>query len=368
VASYSDSRRVHPLVEKLAAYSWRLIAIGVVALAALWLLSRLRLAVIPVVIAVFVTRILAPVHGWLCRHRWRRGLAAVATILAFLLLIAALGAVIGPILADEAGSVEPAVNEALDDVEDWLVENFDVSRETVQELRIRTERYLRDLARTSDGDVVGAATLAAEVVASAILAILLTFFMLRDGRRFMAWAYERFRPELRPRLRRAGDRGWATLGFYLRGAALLGVVEAIAIGLTLWLAGGSLVAPVMVLTFVAAFIPIIGAAVAGVVAVMVGLVTGGAGTAIIVAIVALVVQQLDNDLLAPVIYGRALRLHPVTILLGVVAGGELFGLVGTILAVPVIAVVINMVKELRASAAAVPTPAVADETFDPEPA
>jgi predicted PurR-regulated permease PerM len=101
---------------------------------------------------------------------------------------------------------------------------------------------------------------------------------------------------------------------------------------------------------------------------MVGLVTGGAGTAIIVAIVALVVQQLDNDLLAPVIYGRALRLHPVTILLGVVAGGELFGLVGTILAVPVIAVVINMVKELRASAAAVPTPAVADETFDPEPA
>ena len=339
---------VNPVVDKLARYSWRLIAIGVVALAVLWLLSRLRLALIPVVIAVFLTRILSPIHSWLCSHRWRRGLAAIVTLLVFLLGIAALGAVIGPVLAEQAGEVRPAVDEALDDIEDWLVENFDVSRQTLQELRVRSERGLRDLVDSSDSDVIGYATLAAEVVASTILALFLTFFMLRDGPRFATWVYERFRPSLRPHLRRAGERGWTTLGAYLRGAALLGALESVAIGLTLWLAGGSLVIPVMVITFVGAFIPILGATVAGLIAVMVGLVTGGAGTAVVVAIVALVVQQLDNDLLAPVIYGRALTLHPVTILLGVVAGGALFGLVGTILAVPVIAVAINVTKELRA--------------------
>src|SRR5690606_28540135 len=140
-----------------------------------------------------------------------------------------------------------------------------------------------------------------------------------------------------------------TLGAYLRGAALLGVLESITIGSALFFAGGGLVAPVMLLTFVGAFVPIVGATLAGVVAVLVALVTGGVGTAIVVAIVAIVVQQLDNDVLAPVIYGRALTLHPVAILLGVVAGGALFGLVGTIPAVPVIAVAINVTKQLRAA-------------------
>jgi predicted PurR-regulated permease PerM len=102
----------------------------------------------------------------------------------------------------------------------------------------------------------------------------------------------------------------------------------------------------MILTFLAAFVPIVGAITAGVVAVLVALVTGGVGSAAIVAIVAIAVQQLDNDVLAPWIYGRALRLHPVVILVSVVAGGALFGIAGTLLAVPVVAVVVNVFKEL----------------------
>jgi predicted PurR-regulated permease PerM len=107
-----------------------------------------------------------------------------------------------------------------------------------------------------------------------------------------------------------------------------------------------LVVPVMILTFAAAFVPILGAVTAGVVAVMVALATGGLATALLVSVVALVVQQLDNDLLAPVIYGRALDLHPVAILLSVVAGSALFGIAGTMLAVPVTAVGVNVSKEL----------------------
>ena len=103
----------------------------------------------------------------------------------------------------------------------------------------------------------------------------------------------------------------------------------------------------MLITFLSAYIPMVGAVLAGVIAVMVALVTGGTGSAIVVAVVALLVQQFDNDLLAPIIYGRALSLHPVTVLLSIVAGGALFGIAGTLLAVPVVAVAVNATREVR---------------------
>jgi predicted PurR-regulated permease PerM len=342
--------RVHPLVATLAAYSWRLIAIGVVALGVIWLLGRLRLVLIPVVVALFVVRGLAPVAGWLRRHRWRPGFAALGAIIAGLAVMAALAAAVVPSVASEFDSVGPTVTQALDDIEDWLVDDspFDVSRESIDRFRERTGERADELLRESNGQVLDSATLAAEVLTGLLLALLLTFFMLRDGRRFVDWAIAKAPTERRSALARAAERGWTTLGGYLRGAALLGLVEAITIGLALFLAGGSLVVPVMILTFVAAFVPIAGAIVAGAVAVLVALVTGGVTAAVIVAIVALVVQQLDNDLLAPVIYGRALALHPVVILLSVVAGSALFGIAGTMLAVPVVAVSINVAKELRA--------------------
>jgi predicted PurR-regulated permease PerM len=187
--------------------------------------------------------------------------------------------------------------------------------------------------------------------------------MLRDGERFTEWMLRQAPRARRPQLHAAADRGWEVLGGYLRGAALLGVVEALIIGFTLLVGGAGLVAPVMILTFVAAFVPIIGAVTAGIVAVLVALVTGGIGTAIAVGVVALVVQQLDNDILSPWIYGRALALHPVVILLSVVAGGALFGIAGTLLAVPVVAVGINATSAYRAAAPACGDP---DRTDGPD--
>src|SRR3546814_935330 len=129
--------------------------------------------------------------------------------------------------------------------------------------------------------------------------------------------------------------------------SLLGLVEGAAIGITLALVGAELAWPVALLTFVAAFVPIAGAVLAGVVAILVALATAELGAAIVVAIVALVVQQRDNDLLAPVVYGRALQMHPLIILFAVVSGGALFGMAGTVLAVPVTAVALNVVAEAR---------------------
>jgi predicted PurR-regulated permease PerM len=151
---------------------------------------------------------------------------------------------------------------------------------------------------------------------------------------------------------RIGARAWRTLGGYLKGSATLGVIEGFVIGTTVWLVGGSLAIPVGVITFFAAFLPFLGAIVAGIVAILVTLVTSGVGGAIVVAVVALLVQQLDNDLLAPWVFGKNLELHPLIVLFAITAGGTLFGVFGAFLAVPVSAVLINIVAEIRNGPAA----------------
>ena len=338
--------RVHRLVDRAAAYSWRLIVIGIVAVACLWLLRQARVVFFPIVIALFLARALSPISAWLRRHRWRAGLAAAVSILGFFVVFFGLLTVAVGSFADEAESIEPTVTLALDDIEDWLVDDspVQVSRDSIDRLRERAADEFDELTRSSDGTLTDQATLVAELITGSLLAVILTFFMLRDGALFVDWICRRARRN-EIRVRRSLESAWATLGGYLRGAALLGVVESIVIGATLLIAGGRLVAPVMVITFLGAFVPIAGAVVAGIVAVLVALVTGGTGAAIAVAVVALVVQQLDNDVLAPVIYGRVLSLHPVMVLLSVVAGGALLGITGTLLAVPVVAVAINSAKE-----------------------
>lgn len=362
-----EPRTVHPVIERLAAYSWRLIVIGIVLLASLWLVRRLSPVLIPVVIALFLSRLLAPVSNWLRAHRWRPGLAALATMLAFFIVLAGVTAVVVPSIVDDAGSLGPTLSEALDDVEEWLVEDspFDVSSESIDRLRANAGERIVDLFRSYDGAVVDGATFLAEAIAGLFIALLVTFFMLRDGERGMAWVYRRAGPGQDERIRRGAEAAWWTLGGYLRGAAILGLLEAIVIGLTLFLAGGRLVGPVALVTFFAAFVPIVGAITAGVVAVLVGLVTGGLATGIVVGIVALVMQQIDNDLLAPMIYGRALNLHPVVVLLSVVAGGALFGIAGTVLAVPVVAVAVNVMGEVTSDG---PREADAPEVRGPAPA
>lgn len=350
-AAAAPSPRVPTTLDRLAAYSWRLIVISIVALAALWLLREARVVFFPVVIALFLTRALSPVSGWLQRHRWRPGLAAITSMVVFFVVLLALVTLAVRSFAGEAEAIGPTLTEAVDDIEDWLVEDgpLDISRADAQSVRERIGEEFDNLTRSSDGEVAEQATLVAEIFTGILLAVILTYFMLRDGRRFTDWAASKGSGDRPVKVRRSLDAGWTTLAGYLRGAAVLGVVEAIVIGITLWAVGGSLIAPVMVITVLGAFIPLVGAIGAGVIAVLVALVTGGTTAAVIVAVVAFVVQQLDNDLLAPVIYGRALNLHPVAVLLSVVAGGAFLGLTGTILAVPVVAVAVNAAKAYRSA-------------------
>lgn len=339
---------VHPSVETGAAYAWRLLVIAAAVVAALWLVARLWVVFLALFVALLLTRVLAAPAGWLSR-RIPAAPAAGAALLGLLLALAAVIAAISLAVAGQVSDLGPTVGEAVDDIEAWLVDDspFDVSRADIDAFRENIGERVSAGVRDSSGSIVSGAIVAAEGLLSLVLALIVTFFALKDGDRFVAWVQRNVPVAGTDEASRVGRRAWQTLGGYLRGAALLGVVEGTIMAATLWLVGADLALPMAVLTFLAAFVPFAGAIVAGLLSVLVALATGGVTAAVIVAIVAFVVQQLDNDFLAPVVYGKALDLHPVVILLAITAGGALFGVPGSFLAVPVTAVAWNAVAEAR---------------------
>ena len=345
--------RVHPLVVLLAGYGWRLLILGAVVVATYRVLAELWVLVLTVVVALYLARVLDPPVRWLRSRGLAPALAALAGLAAFFAAVGLIGWLVVPRMADEFSELGPTLTEATDDVEQWLVEDapFDVSEQDIADVRDRVGEAISQSTETSGGSLVSGAVAVVEVLTGLILAMVTTFFILKDGPRFQRWCTDRLPVDRRDEARRMGARAWSTLGGYLRGVTVLGTMEGIVLGVTITLVGGSLALPVAIVTFVAAFVPIVGAVVASVVAVLVALATAGVGPAVIVAVVAIVVQQLDNDLLSPVVYGRTLELHPLVVLFSIVAGVALFGLAGTILAVPLTAIVVNVLAEARAAEA-----------------
>ena len=345
-----DRPLVHPVVARGGAYAWRLIGIGIVGWAALQLMTALWVLVLTGAVAVLLGRALDPVANVFRRRGLRPAMVAVVTLVGFLLVLAGIVALLVPAIVDEFSDLGPTLEESIDDLEDWLVEDsrFDISRRDIREFRETASDRVSETLESQGGTVVSGTVVAFEVVTGLVLAMIATFFLLKDGDRFGRWLLTFVPGERRPLARRLAAKSWQTLGGYLRGSATLGVIEGIIIGFTVWIVGGALAVPVAVITFFAAFLPFAGAVLAGTVAVLVTLVSAGVTPAVIVLVVAVLVQQLDNDFLAPVVFGKNLELHPLVVLAAIVAGSTLFGAFGAVLAVPVTAVGINVAAEWRA--------------------
>lgn len=335
----------------MAAYAACGIVVGIALVLLTKLLGQLSLVLFPLVLSLFITRALTPPYKAMVSRGMPPAAGAALAVLGFLALVGGLGFLIAPPVADEFGDLGSTLEEGLAEVEDWLIEStpLDIDRDDIEGFKEDIGDRSREVFEGSTDTVARGARLLVEALVGVILALILTFFALKDGDHLLAWVTSKVPESRRNEAGLAGGASWGAIGAYLRGAALLGLLEGVVIGLTMGLVGAKLVIPVMLLTFAAAFVPIVGASVAGVVAVLVTLATAGLGPAITVAIVALVVQQLDNDLLAPVIYGKAMAMHPVTILLSITTGTALFGFAGTILAVPLVGSVLNAVGAVKAS-------------------
>lgn len=319
--------------------AWRVLVIAAAVIALGFAVGRLRFVVLPIFIALLITTLLVPIANWLGRRRVPRLPATLTVFFGFLGVLVLAGLVIVPAVIDEFEDLGPTVSRGVDDVEEWLIEGpADLEPEQIDRYRERGREQISSFLGSSSGQVVAGAVAVFEGLAGGVLALVLTFFFVKDGPRFQRWVRAHVPARREELVAALGRRAWGALTGYLRGAALLGLVEGTILGLTLWLVGAGLAIPVAILTFIGAFFPIVGAVVAGTVAVLVALVAGGVQDAIVVAIVAFAVQQLDNDLLAPMIYGRLVHLHPAVVLIALATGGSLAGIMGAFLAVPVAAV------------------------------
>lgn len=336
-----------PVLKTASEVAWRVLIIALAVLAVGFAVGRLRFVVLPVFIALLLTTLLAPVASWMER-RGVPTLAAAATVFfGFLGAIVLAGLLIVPAVIDQFQDLGPTVSEGVDDVEKWLIEGpADLDQEQIDRYREQGRERISAFLGSSSGQVVAGAVAVFEGLAGGVLALVLTFFFIKDGRRFQRWARAHVPARHEDVTAALGRRAWGALTGYLRGAALIGLLEGIILGVTLWIVGAGLAVPVAILTFFGAFFPIVGAVVAGIVAALVALVGGGVSDMIIVGIVAIIVQQFDNDLLAPLIYGRLIHLHPVVVLLALAIGGTLAGIMGAFLAVPVAAVGSAVLGEL----------------------
>ena len=303
-------------------------------IAALLVAGRLRVVLLPVAVALLVAAPLRPVAERLERRIGRSG-AAILSVLGLVLVVVAVLGLAGNAVANDADELRAAFSEGVDDIEAWLADRG-IDAQRIEEIRSQVgDQGPGVLAGAASGAIV-----VGEVVAGLILAVILSIFILRDGDEAVEALARRSPPERAARIRLGAAASWKALRRYLLGAAILGAVEATIIGTTVALVGSPLAIPVAAFTFLAAFVPIVGAVVAAVVAVLAALVGGGPTAALIVAGVALVVQQLDGDLLAPLVYGRATKLHPAAVLLAITTGTAIAGLPGAVLAVPLLTVAV----------------------------
>lgn len=339
---------VPPFLARAAAISWRFVAVVVAAAIVVTVLVRLRVVVLPIVVSLFVATLLMPIADRLRSWGLRPALAAWITMASAVVVFVGVTSFIVLEAIDESEMLTEDLSEATDEIEDWLVDGpLGLERDQVRDGR---ERLADAVSENSDALTAGAVrfgSIALEVVAGGILAVVLLFFVLKDGHKAGEAIASLVGAERGDDLRELGVKAWQTMSGYLRGVAITGVVDAVIIGIGLALLGVPLVVPLMLLIFAGAFIPLVGATAAGVLAAMVALVSGGPGTALAVGALVLVVQQIEGDVLAPLVLGRAVRLHAVTILLSLTAGSVVAGIIGAFLAVPLAAVVKTVVEHYR---------------------
>ena len=308
---------------------------------------QLRLVVLPVLLALLLATLLVGPADFLRRHGVPSAGAALLVMLIGLGVLVGVLVSIVPAIVAEFDDVERSAREGLNEALRWLSQGpLDLEREQVTRA---VDRALEGAAGAGNitGSVLSGAALVIEVIAGLLLMLVVLFFFVHDGRRIWSWVVELLPLAHRVDADAIGRRMWSTACGYVRGVAIIALVDAVLIAIALTVIGVPLVLPLAVLTFIGAFVPLAGAVLAGAVAALVALVTEGALAAILVVVVITIIQQLEGDLLYPVVVGRSIALHPVAILLALTAGTVLAGLAGALLAVPVAAMAWDALDYLR---------------------
>jgi predicted PurR-regulated permease PerM len=346
--TWQRGERMMAATRTLAIASAQLLLISAALVVVFWVLGRLWVILLPIVLGLLFATVLWPPTRFLRKHRWPPALAAAVVLLTFLALIGGLIAAIAPQVADQVTDLADQASSGLEQIQQWIqgpplnLEQEQIGQYVDQAI---------DSVQSNASNIAGYAATGASAVGNGllnlVLALLLAFFFIKDGPRWVPWLTAQTGPKAAPHVAALSQKTWSTLSEFIKQQAFVGFIDALFIGIGLWVFDVPLVIPLAVLTFFGAFIPIIGAFVAGAFAVLIALVDEGPYVALAIFGVVLLVQQIEGNVLQPIIQGRGFNLHAAVVILAVTAGSSLFGIVGAFLGVPVAALIAVVYRYVR---------------------
>jgi putative heme transporter len=309
-----------------------------------------RSATIPLIIAALVSTQLLPLIEWATAKGLARGLAIAASLILVVLVAVGLAWVFTDALFGNLGGIGKDVSEGADKLIVWARDNDDWVRQHEDEIR----QFLKGIlpaAKAAAGGIIGVAlgglSFAASVISGFLLMLVFLLYLITSGDSIWQWIRERFRPDRRDRVNVVGVAAWDAATGYVRGIALVALIDTVVISLGMVIIGTPHLGTLALLTFVSLFIPILGAWVSGAVIVLVTLGAVSPAAAVIMAVVILVAQQLDSMFVTPLVYQKTVNLHPIVTLTSVIVGSQLLGIAGAFLAVPIVAVLWSVYKALE---------------------
>jgi predicted PurR-regulated permease PerM len=334
-----------------AAWAWRLLLLGAALYAVARVAEVLYIVVVPCAAALLLTALLEPA----ARRLRRMGLPSLAATWCTLMATAALLTGVGLLISDRVSADYPELvtetKHTTQQVRSWLAgPPFHLNGGRLQNSLNELPHFLSQHKGLVEGTVLTGGRIAAEIAAGLVLTLFITFFLLKDGDRIWAWLIKELSEPAARKADRAGRAAWNTVVAYMRGTVAVAAIHGVVIGVALWIMGVPLVVPLAVLIFLAAFVPLVGLLVAGALAIVVTLAAKGWVDAVILLGILIVEDQLEGHLLQPQVVGRAVRLHPLAIILALAVGTVVAGIPGAVVAVPVVAVITRAVPELRAPA------------------
>ncbi len=323
---------------RLGIRSIQVIVVVIVAAGIIFGIQQLTLVTIPVVLALILASAFAPVMTWMRSRGVPSVLATILALLAITVVLGLIGWLIVWAVRNQWDTLYSQAEKGVQQVLAWVETlPFEIDQAQIDEWLAAVTDFVTS-AQFGSGALAGVGAVA-NFITGLVLMVVVLFFFLKDGPQLWEFLLRPFRGAHYARARRIGDKTVTTLGSYIRGTAAVAFVDAVGIGIGLLILQVPLALPLAVLVFLLAFIPIVGATLAGILAALVALVSNGLLNALLVVGVVVLVNQLEGNFLQPVLMGRSLKLHPFVILIALTIGTILGGIVGAVLAVPITAVV-----------------------------
>ena len=313
-----------------------------------WVSWQLRVVTFPLVVALLLAALLAPTVRRLTQAGWRRGAAAGVVLVGFIVVLVGVLTVVGQQVSGQFGQVANEAQRAITQIQEWLSTGpLALSDDQISNIVDQVSSAISSNQDVLASGALSTAGAAAEVFAGLAIALFALFFFLFDGRSIFGWCLSLVPRSFRDDADQAGQAAFSTLIAYVRSTVLVATFDGVVVTIWLLILSVPLALPLGVLVFFGAFIPLVGAFLSGAVAVLVAFVTQGFVVALLVLAGIIAIQQIEGNLFAPLVMGRMVRIHPLAIVLAISAGAVVFGIIGAIVAVPLVAVLHTVATYLR---------------------